>query len=282
MPRSSPSTQAVPIRWYRPESGVADEARPTLLWLHGGGFYSGGLAQPEAHAVAGALAERGVAVVTVDYRLAPPLFPALTARGNLPPSGSSRPRERFPAALTDASLAYRRLLAQSPGGVIVGGGSAGACLAAATTLAAIDAGSPPVGAVLAYGFFHADHPRADAGQRSRGYRRLSHSQPLLNAMNRNYAPTPAQRADRLAFPGGHDLAGFPRTLAVNAQFDSMRASGDRFAEELSAAGVDVQHRVLPGSRHAFLNRPGSRDFASAVELIAGWVTSRWVTAQSRV
>jgi len=62
----------VPIRWYHPAvEGSETTGVPTLLWAHGGGFFSGGLDQPEAHDVARALAQRGLPVVTVDYRLAP-------------------------------------------------------------------------------------------------------------------------------------------------------------------------------------------------------------------
>jgi acetyl esterase/lipase len=42
------------------------------VWAHGGGFAAGDLDMPEAHAVATALAARGIAVVSVDYRLVGP------------------------------------------------------------------------------------------------------------------------------------------------------------------------------------------------------------------
>ena len=90
------------------------------------------------------------------------------------------------------------------------------------------------------------------------------------AMNRNYTGSRSALADRLAFPGGHTLSGFPRTLVVNAERDNMRASGDLFAVELVDAGVDVRHHVLPGTRHAFLNRPGLAEYAQAVALVAEW------------
>ena len=89
-------------------------------------------------------------------------------------------------------------------------------------------------------------------------------------MNRNYAGSEDALANRFAFPGGHDLHQFPRTLSINAEKDNMRASGDTFALELSTHGVDVQHHVLQGTRHAFLNRPGDDAFATAVSLIAKW------------
>jgi acetyl esterase/lipase len=57
---------------------------------------------------------------------------------------------------------------------------------------------------------------------------------------------------------------------INADRDAMRASGDQFADELLAAGIDVEQHVLPGSRHGFLNRPRLYAFTTAIDLIASW------------
>jgi len=259
-----------PIRWYEPGrdargTGNGRAPGPTLLWLHGGGFFRGSPDLPEAHEVATALARRGMRVATAGYRLAPP--PGLGwARSFAAPR-----RQRFPAAHDDVAAALEEVLARSPHGVVLGGASAGACLAAAATLRALDEGVRPVGAVFAYGFFHGVHPRAhDPRQRSRRHRRLTHAPWALDATNRSYAGSRQALGDRLAFPGGHDVGRFPRTLVVNAEQDNMRASGDLFARELAAAGVDVEHRVLPGTRHAFLNRPGLAEFTTTTSLIADW------------
>jgi acetyl esterase len=253
------------VRWYRTRSGGDAPPRPTLLWLHGGGFFRGNPDLPEAHAVAESLAAQGVTVATADYRLAPP--PGMPWLRH----SAGRPRGRFPLPLDDVLTAFREVDSQSPGGVILGGASAGACLAAAATLRAMDDGARPTGAVFAYGFFHAKHPTvSDAQQRSRGHRRITHAPWALNVANRNYAGSRQALSDRLAFPGGHNLDGFPRTLVVNAEQDNMRASGDAFAAELAHAGVDVQHHVLARTRHAFLNRPDLDAFPIAISLIAAW------------
>jgi len=208
-------------------------------------------------------------VATVGYRLAPP--PGLgwiRAR-------AGRERGRFPLPLDDVITAYREVSARSPAGVILGGASAGACLAAAATLRAVDEGLRPAGAVFVYGFFHSEHPRArDPRQRSRRHRRLTHAPWALDVMNRNYAGSKASLSDRLAFPGGHELGDFPRTLVVNAEHDNMRASGDLFSAELGAAGSDLEHHVLPGTRHAFLNRPALDEFATTISLISAWSHGR--------
>lgn len=254
-------SSSAPIRWYRSPSGSG----PTLLWLHGGGFFRGSPRQPEAHSVAEALARQGLTVATVGYRLAP--VPGL----GWAPTRELRPRGRFPLPLDDVLGAYREISDRSPAGVILGGASAGACLAAAATLAAIDHGDGPVGAIFVYGFFHAEHPRVlSRGHRSRGHRRITHAVWAMDVANRNYAGSRAMLAERLAFPGGHDVSGFPRTLMINAEHDNMSGSGDRFASELTDSGVDVEYHVFPGTSHAFLNHPRQRAFADAVSLIARW------------
>lgn len=274
----------VPVRRYAaavPAGDGPEEARsaPVLVWAHGGGFFRGGLDQPEAHEVASALARRGVGVVTVDYRLTP--WPLVGRVGRVERGASVGPvarvgragrgRTRFPGPVDDVSAVWRSVAEATPGGALIGGASAGACLAAAATLRAIDEGAAPRGVVLGYGFFHPVLPVDRALQRSvRGHRRLSHSRWGLDLMNRNYAGTAAALAERHAFAGGQDLAGFPRTLMVDAEADSMRASGDAFARELTASGADLERHVLPGTRHAFLDRPRLAEFGAAVELVAGW------------
>jgi acetyl esterase len=256
---------AVPVRWYEP-SPIQNARTPTLLWLHGGGFFRGGVDQAEAHAVAQELARLGIRVATVGYRLAP--VPGLAWVRQR----SGRPRVRFPLPLDDVLQAYRSVVARSPDGVVLGGASAGACLAAAAALRAVDDGSRPAGAVLAYGFFHPVHPRhRDARQRSRRHRRITHAPWALDVMNRNYVGSRRGLSDRSAFPGGHDVGAFPRALVINAEHDNMRASGDLFAAELGAAGVEVAHHVLPGTRHAFLNRPALTEFSTATAMIASWL-----------
>ena len=261
-------TGQIPICRYQPAVSPGEKAAlPTLVWLHGGGFFAGGLHQPESHAVSLALASRGMPVVSVDYRLVPP--PGLGwAR-----SSTRRRPVRFPVPMHDVLAAIREVDGESPNGIIVGGASAVACLAAAAILSAIDHTVSPRGAVFAYGFFHSMHPAVPEIQRLvRGRRRITHSRRALNLMNRNYVGSAAALGDRLAFPGGHDLRGFPTTLIINAERDAMRASGDLFASELAAAGVKVDHHVIPGARHAFLNTPRHAAFEVGMDLIAGWAS----------
>lgn len=57
---------------------------------------------------------------------------------------------------------------------------------------------------------------------------------------------------------------------VDADRDSMRCSGGRFAQELSATGVAVDHHMLPETFHSFLNRPQEPIFTDGMRLITDW------------
>ena len=247
----------VPIRRYRPLDRRAGTGSPTLVWVHGGGFFRGDLDLPESDAVARALAERGLPVVTVDYRLGP--LPGLPWLGR----GGPRGRRRAPHARDEIVAVLHHLQDEAPSGLLLGGASAGACLAAS----AVATAPALVGLVLTYGFFHGRLPRDRAVRRLvRGHRWFTHAPVLLDLSNRAYAGGhPAA-----VYPASDDLTRFPRTLMVDAERDVMRGSGERFAGELEHAGVPVERHVLPDSRHAFLNRPGTRDFEDAIGHIVDW------------
>ncbi|WP_432570979.1 alpha/beta hydrolase [Kineococcus sp. SYSU DK005] len=270
------SREPVPVRCYDPPVAAAGALAPTLVWLHGGAFLAGGLGGPESDAFARALAARGVRVVAVDY----PLAPLLSAGWPSPRrSVSGVPRERFPGQVHDVSAVLARVRATCAGPLLLGGASAGACLAAGTALAATTAaadGAPRIdGAVLAYGFFHARLPPRPRALRAklRGRRRFTHTRWPVLAVNLNYTGSRALLDDPAAFPGGHRLTGFPPTLLLDAERDGMRASSGPFAADLAAAGVPLEHRVLPGAVHGFLGRPRERDFGVGVEVVARWSRS---------
>ena len=76
-----------------------------------------------------------------------------------------------------------------------------------------------------------------------------------DAINRNYLPD-GDDPHGYAFPGGHDVAGFPPVLMVNAELDSLRASGEAFAAELVLPSVDVRVVRQRGAMHGYLNEIG--------------------------
>jgi acetyl esterase len=54
-----------------------------------------------------------------------------------------------------------------------------------------------------------------------------------------------------------DLAGLPRTLIVTAECDPLRDEGERYAENLRNAGVEVDARRYRGMIHGFFQMTGA-------------------------
>lgn len=261
----------VPVRRYHPRPG-GRRSSSLVVWLHGGSFSHGDLDVPESHAVALALAEAGHPVVAVDYRRVPPW------------SWWARPRPgvlsgiRYPVPVDDVIDVIGHVAgeaAASGRALVLGGASAGACLAAAATLRLVrERRVAPDRLLLAYGTFHAELPPVSPELRARirGRRGLMQFRPsTVERMNRNYAGRIEAMADSSAFPGGHDLNGMPPTLVLDADRDSLRASGERFATDLADGGVEVTYDIVPESTHGFLNRPGAPAFDDGIARATRWL-----------
>jgi acetyl esterase/lipase len=254
----------VPLRVY---SASSPEPRPVLVWIHGGGFFTGGLDMAEADWTAREIAARADAVVvSVDYRL---------AVGGV----------CYPVPLDDCVAATRWVRAQceSLGAdadrVFIGGGSAGANLSVGTVLRLRDEeGWQPQGVLPTYGLFH---PRLPA-MSSRLVNLMNEVPPALRfppgeveAMTANYLGGPHSQADGYAMPGLADLEGLCEVTLIHAEYDALRASGEAFAAQLALAGVDVSMVTAPGMLHGFLNLPSRVEpVGHALDLMAGVVRAR--------
>ena len=207
--------------------------------------------------------------MAVDYRRVP-----VGGWWRRPKTGAA-PDVRHPMPLEDVvDVVTQTLSGNGDRDLVLGGASAGACLAAAATLRLLSEGRPgPARLLCAYGIFHAALPPYTAEQRARlrGRHGLLQYRPvMIKLMSRNYLGR-AAITDPFAFPGGHDLRGMPPTYVLDADRDSLRASGERFAAELAAAGSQVRYEVVPESRHGFLNRPTTPPFADGISGILRWV-----------
>lgn len=255
----------VPVREYLPAR--PDPAAAPLLWIHGGAFVSGGLDQHESHAVALRVAASGRRVRTVDYALVPRF--RVWGPPVLRPSGN-----RYPAPLDDVLTAATDLRAAGAR-LVIGGASAGACLAASAAIRLRDrAGEAPAALILAYATLHAELPPLPDAVRARvrGRRRIGTYTPrMISRMNLNYVGSPQLLTDPDVFPGGGKLAGLPPVLLLDAAYDTLSASSTAFAGELAEAGVPAEHHVVPGTRHGFLDRPGSPGFRAGIDSILDWL-----------
>lgn len=250
----------LPIRVYAP----ATPAGPGLVWLHGGGFAGGDLDMPEADWVSRSLADRGIAVVSVDYTLAS--------------DGGSH----YPIPSEEAAFAFRWAVASgiAPGPWSLGGASAGGNLATGATLRLLHGEGPvPALAVLAYPTLHAVQQAPDAALRAAldADADADHfGTDVVRAMYENYLGGPVDDAELYAVPGraaASELAGFPATIMITSEVDELRVSGEEFAHALGTAGVDVEYATEAGTRHGHLNRPDEAAASASLERVARRILS---------
>lgn len=222
---------AVPVRVLVP----VERPSAVFVYYHGGGWVIGNV--EETDTLGRQLAQRaGVAVVLVDYRLAP--------------------EHRYPTAAEDAWAALRwtderiEEIAGARVPLIVGGDSAGGNLAAVVTQRAKAEGGPAIAhQVLVY-------PVTDADLETASYRdpenQLLLSRDSMVWFWDHYAPEHADRKGLDASPlRADDLSGLPPALVLTAEHDVLRDEGEAYAERLRAAGVPVEHRRFAGQMHGF-------------------------------
>jgi acetyl esterase/lipase len=224
---------------------VSGKPAGVLLEIHGGGFYTGSAAASDAYSrrLADAL---GVAVVSVDYRLAPECpWPAA-------------PDDCEAAALWLAEHAESRFGTKQ---LELAGFSAGATLAVATLVRLRDRGIATFGgAVLQFGTYDLS-AQTPAG-------RLIADEYFLEA----YAAAAADRTHPDLSPVFADLTGLPRVLMVVGSNDVLLEDNLAMAARLVAAGVEVDLRIYPACPHGFTGHatPMAR---AAVDGIDAWLRS---------
>lgn len=279
----------VPVRVHQPRTPVPAGGRPGLVWFHGGAFSFGDLDMAEADATARGVAGRADAVVvSVDYRLCP--VPAALGGG-----GEDRVDEHgepvaFPVPHDDCHAAYTAVreladdLDLDPERLAIGGASAGGNLAAGVTLRLADEGDAPWQLLLVYPVLHGTLPAPKAELASA----LATVPPALlfppearEAIDHTYLG--GQPATPYAYAGlAPDLSHFPPTYLENAEFDVLRASGERFAEQLADSGVDVELRLRQGVPHGHLDNLGLTAAAATFDALAARLTDRGGTRELHV
>ncbi len=201
-----------------------------ILFLHGGGYVAG---SPELYRhITWRIATAARAeLVALDYRLAP--------------------EHPFPAALDDAVLAWRALLAEGadPRRLAVIGDSAGGGLALALGLRLRDEKAPLPAAIVALS------PWTDLALSGASLRRNAETDPMQSAaIATSFAATylnGADPRDPYASPLYGDAAGLPPTLIQVGSDEVLRDDSVRMAERLRAAGCAAELEIWPRMPHVW-------------------------------
>ncbi|QQM43722.1 alpha/beta hydrolase [Streptomyces liliifuscus] len=237
-----------------------DLAPPVHVNFHGGGYVLPPieLDDPLCRFLA---AEAGVAVVNVDYAVAP--------------------QHPFPAPPHQAYEIVRWVAGHGAehgwdgDRLTVGGQSAGGGLAAAVARQALEAGLDGA-PTIALQVLH--YPPLDLATHARD-KRAAIAKPVLrpwmaDVFDSAYVPDPRRRTDRLVSPAHPsdtaDLTGIAPAFVVTAEYDLLRAEGVRYAERLRGAGALLDHYDVPGADHGY-DQKDAETARSVYALIAAHV-----------
>ncbi|MCC6297529.1 MAG: alpha/beta hydrolase [Pseudomonadales bacterium] len=246
------SADGVPAEWLVAPGARADRA---VLYLHGGGYVIGSITS-HRYLMQNVSRHSGARTLGLDYRLAP--------------------EHPFPAAIEDATRAYRWLLAQGiqPGRIAIAGDSAGGGLTMATLLSLRDQGVPlPAAGVLISpwadltGTADAVTSRAASDPMVKGDGLFSLADKYLNG---------ADARNPLASPVFADLTGLPPLLIHVGGREILYDDSITLAANARKANVPValvDEPELFHVWHAFA--PMLDEGQRAVEQIGGWLQGRF-------
>jgi acetyl esterase/lipase len=223
------------LRIYRPRRSEAPV--PILYWMHGGGMVIGSFDMDDALLV-DAVERLGLAVASVDYRLAPE-HPDPT------------PVEDCYAGLVWIAE-HSAALGVDPNRIAVGGISAGGGLAAGIALLARDRAGPSLRFQLLLA------PMLD--DRAVSFSSTAYDESTVWNRNDNRSAWTALLGTRVgtddvsnyAAPGrATELAGLPPTFLDVGEIETFRDESIDYARRLLAAGVSTELHVYSGAFHGF-------------------------------
>ena len=217
----------VPAEWIAAPGAVQDRA---ILYLHGGGYVIGSINTHRAMIARIARASNARALA-IDYRLAP--------------------EHPFPAAVDDATAAYKWLLAEGyePGKIVIAGDSAGGGLTLAALVALRDSGVPmPAGAVPI-------SPWTDLEGTGESVRSRAAKDPMVTQANLAESAKQYYGAhdpkDPLVSPLHANFRGLPPMLIHVGDAEILLDDSTRVAERAKLAGVKVELEVWDDMIHVW-------------------------------
>ncbi len=217
----------VPAEWVEPPNARSDAL---LLYLHGGGYYMGGISSYR-HFVTRFAQIAGMRTLHLDYRLAP--------------------EHPFPAAIEDTTAVFRWLAEKviPAERIVIAGDSGGGGLTLATLLSLRDAGHalPRAAAVIS--------PWTDLTCSGESMRTMQSKDPIIDATRSSHVAgwyagnTP--REHPLVSPMFADLRGLPPLLVHVGTDEVLLDDSTRFAERAKAQGAPVSIEVWEEMIHVW-------------------------------
>lgn len=252
----------VQVRLYRPDS---DQPVPVLIYIHGGGWTFGSINGGVDYLVRDIVQTTGIAVVSVDYRMAP--------------------ENKFPIPVQDcqAALAWVRDqaadLGLDPTLIAIGGDSAGANISAAITHLDRGNSSPLVAQVLLFPATEYAVPRPSWIDNARA--------PLLTAADTlwfwdQYLRSETDRTDPRATPANADsFVDLPPALVVVAGHDPLRDDGLHYAQLLDGAGTPVEVAQFDECFHDFIVMPALSAYSRGLRTVTTFLENALAVRNSR-
>ncbi|MCU4346703.1 alpha/beta hydrolase [Acinetobacter lactucae] len=227
----------IEVRVYVPYSLENTEQRPALVFAHGGGWCLGSLDAWDRSCRL--LAETTqIVVFSVDYRLAPEF--------------------KFPTPLNDFFTAFRYIYKNASqfginqNRIAVGGDSAGANIAAATCLMAKQHPVIKVSHQLLF------YPALDATMSNKSYHQYAEGYGLDSSTMvycwDQYVQDESEKQNDLVSPLlAQSLDGLPDATIFVCEYDPVRDDGERYAQKLWDAGIQVNFHLLDGMIHGAIH-----------------------------
>ncbi len=216
--------------WVRARN-VPEESKNAVLYLHGGGFFSGSCNSHREVVSRISLAGK-TAVLVPEYRLAP--------------------ESKYPAANLDCLDAYLWLLQKGydPAHIAIGGDSAGGCLTLMTLLSIRDQGYPmPAAAFLLSPLSDAVHFDGES------FTTRAHADPWFKPedMPKNMSRYTGGGTDlpSILSPLRNSLEGLPPMLIQVGRDEILLSDSTRLAERAKEAGVDASIEIWDDMWHVF-------------------------------
>ena len=243
-------------KWVRPDNAAAGNA---MLFMHGGGFSFG---SPNGHRMLTAHLAKACACValSVDYRLAP--------------------QHPYPAPLDDCMTAYQFLLDQgyAPSKIALAGDSCGGGLVTSVPLAAMQRKLPSPAASISLSPLY-DVAATGGTMDSNEENDVLNTKPFCAMLADRYTRSKSElKVDPLVSPlfaSPEQARQLPPHWISVAGYDMLRDHGERMAEKLKQAGVEVKLEVHDGQQHVFEFMAGNAPEADdSIGRIGKWVRAK--------